>query len=443
MRHLYSFLTYLLRPVAFAVVLWRGGRERAYWAGLGERFGFGARVGAGSSANPVIWVHAVSLGEVTAAAPLIRALRARQPDLAVLLTTATPTGRARAKALFGDAVAVQFLPYDTPGSMRRFLGRVQPRLAVIMETELWPNLFHQCRRRGVPILLANARLSEKSVTRYRRLGALFRDVFSGGTMVAAQSAEDARRFIAIGASPSRTRVVGNLKFDIEIDAAVVRRGLELRGTYGASRPVWIAGSTHAGEEEAALTAHAHLRSVVPDALLLLVPRHPERFQAVADLLTRRGFRFERRSSNDAVRPDADVLLVDSVGELAMLYASADVAFVGGSLVPVGGHNLLEPAALGIPVITGPYQSNAKEVAQLLQREEAVLQVADAGELSLVLTELFTDSARRRRIGANGRRVVDMNRGSLLRLLELIEPMLAARREARDPPVNAADPRAGH
>ncbi len=426
MRYLYTFLIYLLRPIAVAAVVWRGFNDRAYWTGLPERFGFGARLFAGPSPRAAIWVHAVSLGEVTAAAPLIRALRTRHADLAVVLTTATPTGRARAKALFGDAIVVEFLPYDTPGSMRRFLKRAQPRLVIIMETELWPNLFDQCRRRGVPVVFANARLSEKSVSRYRRFGALFRDVFSGDTTVAAQSEEDARRFIAIGADPKRTHVVGNLKFDIQIDTAVIRRGLELRSTYGASRPVWIAGSTHAGEEEAALTAHGHLQSVVPDMLLLLVPRHPERFQAAADLLTRRGFRFERRSSNAAVRPDAAVLLVDSVGELAMLYASADVAFVGGSLVPVGGHNLLEPAALGIPVVTGPYQSNAKEIAQLLLREGAVLQVADAKELAGVLTELFTDSAKRGVIGARGRHVVEMNRGSLLRLLGLIEPMLMKR-----------------
>lgn len=418
-RCLYSFLIRLSSPIAFAVVLWRGLRNRRYWVGLGERFGLGAALGA----VPTIWVHAVSLGEVTAAAPLVRALRARYPEIPLVVTTATPTGRARAQALFGESVAVRFVPYDTPGSMRRFLARARPRLAIIMETELWPNLFNQCRRRGVPILLANARLSKKSVARYQRFGSLFRDVLSGNALVAAQSAEDAERFAAVGAERSRLRVVGNLKFDIVVDAAVIERGRELRSACWGPRPVWIAGSTHAGEEDMALTAHAHLRAKVPDALLLLVPRHPERFQAVADLLNRRGFRFERRSSGNPVRPETQVLLVDTVGELATLYASVDLGFVGGSLVPVGGHNLLEPAALGVPVITGPYQSNAREIAKLLLQESAAVQVADAAELAGVLEDLLTDAQKRQRIGENGLHVVAVNRGSLMRLLELIEPLL--------------------
>jgi 3-deoxy-D-manno-octulosonic-acid transferase len=419
-RYLYSALVYLFRPAAFAAVLWRGLRDRGYWAGLRERFGFGPRL----AGSPAIWLHAVSLGEVTAAATLIRALRVRYPQTPVVLTTATPTGRARACALFGVTVDVRYLPYDTPGSMRRFIDRVGPCLAIIMETELWPNLFNECRRRGIPVVLANARISPKSVARYRRFGGLFRDVFADNTLVAAQSTEDAERFIAIGADPDRTRVVGNVKFDVGVDAAVVERGLELRSRYWDARPVWIAGSTHAGEEELVLTAHAGLQADVAGALLLLVPRHPQRFQSVADLVSRRGFRFERRSSGNAVRPDSQVLLVDTVGELAALYASVDVAFVGGSLVPVGGHNLLEPAALGVPVITGPYQSSGKEIAQLLLQQGAALQVADAPQLTDVLRQLFADPARRQRVGASGRQVVAVNRGSVARLLELIAPLLS-------------------
>ena len=345
MRYLYTALIHLLRPIAL-------GLHRAGWR---ERLGLGARLTTPHS----IWVHAVSLGEMTAAAGLVRALRARHRDAGLIITTATATGRARALAFFGDSVTVRFLPYDTPGAMRRFLARTRPCLAVIMETELWPNLFHQCRRFGIPVVLANARLSDKSVRRYRRFGSLFRDVFRGETVVAAQSAEDAARFIAIGADPGRTHVVGNLKFDVPIDDAVVQRGATLRATRWAARPVWIAGSTHEGEEELVLGAHSQVQGDVPGTLLLLVPRHPERFQAVADLLNRSSFRFERHSSDNPVRPDVQVLLVDTVGELASLYAAVDVAFVGGSLVPVGGHNLLEPAALGVPVITGPSHANAR------------------------------------------------------------------------------------
>ena len=428
LRFIYTLLTYIARPIAFAVVIWRGLGNRRYWVGLGERFGWGA-----VAATRTVWVHAVSLGEVTAAAPLVRALRARYPEYPLMLTTATPTGRARAVALFGDAVTVRFLPYDTPGSMRRWLARARPRMAVILETELWPNLFHQCRRRGIPIVLANARLAAKSVARYRRCGALFREVFAGEVRVAAASAEDAERFVAIGAARDQVCVTGNLKFDVGVDAAGLDRGRAWRNQYWNERAVWIAGSTHEGEEELALTAQAQLQLKVPNALLLLVPRHPERFQAVADLLNRRGFRFERRSSENAVRSDTQVLLVDRVGELATLYAAIDVALVGGSLVPVGGHNLVEPAALGVPVITGPYQANAREIAALLIREGAAAQVSDAAELAGALTELFLDGALRRQVGAAALRVVAANRGSLKRLLGLIEPLLAESSSRRPPP----------
>lgn len=425
-RHIYSLLTYLLRPLALAVVLWRGLGNRGYWQGLGERLGLGARPGGSGTAAECLWVHAVSLGEVSAAAPLVRALRARHAGLPLLLTTATPTGRARALALFGDSVTVQFLPYDTPGSMRRFLERSRPRLAVIMETELWPNLYRQCRRRGVPIVLANARLSPKSVARYLKFGALFREVFAGDTFVAAQSTEDAERFVSIGARPARTSVVGNLKFDMAVDEGLKSEGRALRVACWDARPVWIAGSTHAGEEDLVLEAHVALLGAVPGALLVLVPRHPQRFAAVADLLNRRGLKFERRSSGKPVRPDAEVLLADTVGELMTLYAAADVAFVGGSLVPVGGHNLLEPAALGVPVITGPHQSNARQVAELLLREDALVEVADSGELARQLKALFADPARRLKLAAHAAGVVAANRGSLARLLELSESLLAGR-----------------
>jgi 3-deoxy-D-manno-octulosonic-acid transferase len=425
MRHVYSLLTYLLRPIALAIVLWRGIRNRQYWIGLGERFGFGPR-----SPSPALWVHAVSLGEVNAAAPLVRALRARHPEMPLLLSTATPTGRARAVAMFGDSVTVRFLPYDTPGSMRRFLARARPRLAIILETELWPNLYHQCRRRGIPIVLANARLSARSTVWYRRFAAVFRNVLSGETFVAAQSIEDAQRFRSIGAAPERTHVIGNLKFDVLRDPAVAARGAELRATFWNARPVWIAGSTHAGEEEIVLTAHASVQAHIGGALLLLVPRHPERFQSVADLLSRRGLRFERRSSGNVVMPDAQVLLVDTVGELHALYAAADVAFVGGSLVPVGGHNVLEPAALGVPVITGPHQFNAREVAALMMREGAAVQVSDAAGLAAQVDELLTNPERHRQMGESALRVVTLNSGSLGRLLEFIESLLAQSSVAR-------------
>ncbi len=349
MRFFYSLLIRCAAPVAFTMLLWRGLRDRSYWQGLRERFGLGPSVANG----PAIWLHAVSLGEMSAAAPLIRAIMAKHPHSPVVLTSATPAGRARAQALFAGAADIRYLPYDTPGSVRRFLTRIQPRLGVIMETELWPNLFAQCEHRGVPMLLASARLSAKSVSRYRYLRALFGGVFKGNVVVAAQSAADAERFAAIGAAAAKIHVVGNVKFDLQLDGASIEHGRDLRAQYGAARPVWIAGSTHAGEEELMLDAQGMLQAHLPRALLILVPRHKDRFAGVADLLTRRGVRFVRRSSRCAVSADTEVLLADTVGELPMLYASSDVAFVGGSLVPIGGHNLLEPAALGLPVLDRP------------------------------------------------------------------------------------------
>jgi 3-deoxy-D-manno-octulosonic-acid transferase len=275
------------------------------------------------------------------------------------------------------------------------------------------------------LILANARLSLKSVSRYRRFGSLFRGVFSATTLIAAQTSQDAEHFIAIGAQRRMTHVIGNVKFDQEVPGVAGDTGQALRSQFWGTRPTWIAGSTHAGEEEQVLTAHAALLTRVPEALLLLVPRHPDRFGGIADLLEARQFRFERRSSAKAMPTDRSVMLVDTVGELAALYASADVAFVGGSLVPIGGHNLLEPAALGVPVLTGPFNSNARDIARLLVDQGAAAQVSDAQELAAWLERLFSDASQRRRMGESGRRVVDANRGSVARLLGLIEPLLGA------------------
>ena len=413
-------------PVALAAILWRGFSDRHYWRGIGERLGFGRAL-----LVPSIWLHAVSLGEMSAAAPLARALRLRFPDMALVVTTATPAGRARAAALFEGEADIRFLPYDTPAAVRRFLARTRPRAAIIMETELWPNLLRECERSGIPVLLASARLSSRSVSRYRRFGGLFAGLFSKNLVVAAQSAEDAERFKSIGAAAERTLVVGNVKFDVGVDAGVVPAGRALRLGLAGARPVWIAGSTHAGEEEQLLDAHSALLTSTPNAVLLLVPRHRDRFAAVAELLARRGVRFARRSrmasGEEAPRlpDDTPVLLVDSVGELATLYASADVAFVGGSLAPVGGHNLLEPAALGLPVLTGPSHFNGEEIAQLLLARGAALEVRSAQELAATLQRLLAAPQLREQIGIIGKEIIAANRGSVARLLELIEPSLPA------------------
>jgi 3-deoxy-D-manno-octulosonic-acid transferase len=301
---------------------------------------------------------------------------------------------------------------------------VQPRLAVIFETELWPNLYRECGRRRVPLVLASARVSERSVGRYRRLGALFRATLSEAAVVAAQAAGDAERFRALGADPASTHVTGNIKFDFDLPPGTLERGARLREQYAPERPLWVAGSTHGGaEEHAVIEAQRRVRAAHPGALLVLAPRHPQRFAEVAGTLSKAGMRSARRSLSSATAPDCEVLLLDTLGELLDFYAAADLAFVGGSLVPAGGHNLLEPAALGVPILTGPHNSNSEEIARLLIARGAAEVVNDAAGLRARVSALLADPAARARIGEAGRASVDSNRGALDKLLALIEPLL--------------------
>lgn len=422
MRFIYVLLAYLLAPLVVGVMLWRGLHDRSYWRNFSERFGFGRPPFSGSS----LWVHAVSVGEVQAATALVRALRARYPTVPLVLTTVTPTGAERARVQFGDDVWVRYVPYDLPGSVSRFFDRVQPRMAIILETELWPNLYNECGRRRVPLVLASARISPRSATRYRRLSGLFRETLSHGIVIAAQSEADAERFRSIGANPLRTHVTGNIKFDFSLPDDIGTVGAALRVRHAPQRPVWIAGSTHAGEEEILLDVQSRLE-VEPKPLLILVPRHPQRFDEVAALLERRRLRYMRRSSGLPCDASTDVLLVDTLGELLQFYAAADVAFVAGSLVPIGGHNLLEPAALGVATLSGPHNFNAQEIADMLIEVGSVQVVRDAGEMGAALQRLLADPAERARRGALGRDAVDRNRGALARLLALIDPILNERR----------------
>lgn len=398
--------------------LWRGLRDPSYRERLGERFGFGAAL-----QGDTIWIHAVSVGEVQAAESLVKRLLARHPRYLLLLTTVTPTGAARARLLFGDSVRLRYIPFDLPGSVRRFFDRARPRLAMILETELWPNLYAECGRREVPLVLASARISPRSVRRYRRLVPLFRQALSHGILIAAQSETDAGRFRSIGANPARTHVTGNIKFDFRPPPGIEDRGAGWRQTHAPGRPIWVAGSTHEGEEELILDAHKAVRRRFADALLILVPRHPQRFEIARELLTRRGEAFTSRSSGMAIPPATSVLLGDTMGELMMFYAAADVAFVAGSLVPIGGHNLLEPASLGRPVLTGPHNFNSEAAAHLLLEAGAARTVADARQLGSVVRDLLGDAALRRSMGAAGRVVLDANRGALERLLKLVDPLL--------------------
>jgi 3-deoxy-D-manno-octulosonic-acid transferase len=325
--------------------------------------------------------------------------------------------------VFGDRVHHCYLPFDTPGAMRRFLDRVRPRLAVMLETEIWPALYRELDRRGVPLVIGSARLSPRSVDRYRRVASLIRDTLAGEVVIGAQSAADAERFRTIGAPPERVHVTGNVKLDLRIPEAAIVAGHEFRRRCAADRPVWIAGSTHEGEEEAALAAHAMACVRHPDALLVLVPRHPQRFDAVRTALQRSGARFAQRSREAVPGADLGVFLLDTVGELQTFYAAADVAFVGGTLVPVGGHNLLEPAVLGVPVLAGPHTGNAPDIARLLADSGALTTVSDAAELARQVTVLFDDPPRAAALGRRGRGAIEANRGAVDRLVGVIEPLL--------------------
>src|SRR5688572_13065392 len=418
MYYLYNVLVYLAAPFAILVQLWRGVRDTSYRERLAERFGLGPII-----PGDTIWIHAVSVGEVQAAQSLIAQLQKRHPRYRILLTTVTPTGAARARHLFGNRVHLRYVPLDLPGSVKRFFDRVQPKLAMILETELWPNLYRECGLRGVPLVLASARISPRSVGKYRRMVSLFRATLSHGIVIAAQSESDADRFQSIGATTGRTHVTGNIKFDFQPPEGIEAQGLRWREEQAPGRPIWVAGSTHEGEEAIVLDAHRRVLERFPDALLVLVPRHPQRFEHVRDLLAKRHERAAYRSSGAPIPPSVSVLLGDTMGELMTFYAAADVAFVAGSLVPIGGHNLLEPASVGRPVLTGPHNFNGEEIAQLLVDAGAAVVVRDTGELAHAVKGLLGDASLRAVMGAAGRAVLDANRGALDRLLTLVDPLL--------------------
>jgi 3-deoxy-D-manno-octulosonic-acid transferase len=415
MRFFYTLLAYLLAPV-FCVVLWF--RNPVYRRNFGQRFGKGE-----ATSEPSIWVHAVSAGEVQAAAVLVRTLYDRYPGVPLVVTTLTPAGDERARTLLGDRANIRYMPLDLPGSVKRFFDLVKPRIAVIFETELWPNLYHECGRRRIPLVLASARLSPRAMDRYHRFISLFRQVLANRIVIAAQGEGDAERFRSLGADPDQTHVTGNIKFDFAVPADITTKGAALRAHYAADRLVWVAGSTHEGEEAQILEAHREVRKAHPGSLLVMVPRRPQRFAEVGAWLEKQNVRFIRRSQPSARTPDLEMVLVDTLGELLDFYAMGDVAFVGGTLVRVGGHNLLEPAALGLPVLAGPNNFNAADIAKILVDRGAVQIVTDAKDLAAHVSALLANPAERSRIGAIGRECVEDNRGALDKLLRLIDPLM--------------------
>ncbi|MDJ0701371.1 MAG: lipid IV(A) 3-deoxy-D-manno-octulosonic acid transferase [Woeseiaceae bacterium] len=418
MQFIYNLLTWILLLPFSAYWVFRGVVNRSYWDNLSQRFGFGF-----PKIERCVWLHAVSVGEVQAAVPLIRNLMQQFPERDILVTTVTPTGAARVRALFGDTVKHCYIPFEIPTAVRNFYRSVNPEIALIMETEIWPNLYRGSGIRGIPLILVSARISPRSVPGYRRLLPLFRETLSHGIIIAAQSRADADRFLSLGANAERTRVTGNIKFDIELEDDLAERGAELRAGLLGDRPVWIAASTHNGEEKLVLNAHRKLLETHEDLLLLLVPRHPERFLQVRELVEKSDLTVVARTDNRPCEAGTQVFLGDTMGELPLFYAASDIAFVAGSLIPIGGHNLLEPAALSKPIISGPHVFNGQEIADMFVDQDACRIVRDWSELADAVEQFLDDTGRADAMGRNGFRLVEQNRGSMHRLLVLLEPLL--------------------
>lgn len=410
-------------PVLLARLFVRSRRTPAQAKRWRERLGYYQH--APSALRP-IWIHAVSVGETMAAVPLVRALQEQLGGVDVLLTTSTLTGADTVVRMLGATVQHAYFPYDLPQVLERFLTHFQPRMLVVMETELWPNTFTACRRRALPIVLANARLSARSMAGYRRFATLSRDTVRSIDHIAAQTNEDAARFIALGADAHRIAVIGSLKFDLDLPASVHEQAAAVRRDLGINRPLLIAASTREGEEELVLDAFLEIERQLPQSLLLLVPRHPQRFDQVAQLCASRGLRCRRRSQSSVCTPEDQIYLLDSMGELPRHYAAADVAFVGGSLLPFGGHNVLEPAALGTPVLVGPHTFNFAEIVRLLHEAGGLLVVDDAQQLASAAVNWLRDSNERDRVGALACDIVHRHRGATHRTVGVIGDLLAGR-----------------
>lgn len=419
MRRFYSLLLYLLLPYVFFHLLWRGRKQPGYLQHVGERFGFYGK----KPKRPLIWLHTVSVGETRAAAPLVNALLERYPDHRILLTHMTPTGRETGESLYGERVLRCYLPYDFPWAVRRFLRHYRPAIGLLMETEIWFNLIAECRAAKVPLLLVNARLSEKSRKKFAKVPGLTREALRNLAGIAAQTADDAARLRDLGAPA--VEIIGNLKFDIAPPERLVARGKALRLDFGVDRPVFLAASTREGEEILFLDALPHFAT--PGLLIVIVPRHPQRFDEVAQLMETRGIRYQRRSENRPIGPETQVVLGDSMGELFAHYTACDLAYIGGSLLPLGGQNLIEAAAAGTPVLIGPHTFNFTEASELAVQAGAALRVADTTELAATANRLLADPAALGAMAQAGLDFSQRHRGATARLMALIEPHLARKK----------------
>ncbi|MDX1490916.1 MAG: lipid IV(A) 3-deoxy-D-manno-octulosonic acid transferase [Pseudohongiellaceae bacterium] len=415
-RTAYNILFTLVLPIIVLRLLWRSIKAPAYARRWAERFGI---LAARKEHEGCIWIHAVSMGESIAAAPLVKKLRAEKPNLPVVVTTMTPTGSAQVKAMFADDVAHVYAPYDHPWFVKRFLRAFKPQILVIMETELWPNIIHYTKMSGAKVLVANARLSEKSARGYEKFPRLGQPMLQQLDCIAVQASNDAQRFSRLGVQEDKLSITGSIKFEIDIDTQVSEKAQQLKALIEDVRPVLVAASTREGEEEKVLSAFKKCLAEIPDLLLILVPRHPERFSEVAKLCAARGLTMTRRTQGKQVDALCNVFLGDSMGEMLSYLSIADIAFVGGSLVDTGCHNVLEPAALGLPVLVGPSQFNFQTICEQLQEVGALVTVSDENVLAKEIVDIFSDSTRRKAMGEAGKKLIAENRGALQRTFDIV------------------------
>ena len=419
---IYNAILYSLLPFVLLRLLWRSMKAPKYRQRLKERFAFFDQSNLDIFSQQPIWIHAVSVGEVIAIAPIVRKLQDLHPTIPVIITTTTPTGSERVKNLFDDDVFHVYFPYDLPFVVQRFIKKTNPCVLVMVETEIWPNLLSICKQQGIVTILANARLSEKSAKGYARLGQFGRDIFSKIGIVGAQDELAAQRFIQCGAKKDQVHITGSIKYDIHLPASLSEQAQVLRLSWGLDRPVWVGASTHEQEEEILLNIHQTLKTECPNVLLVLIPRHPERFDRVARLIEKKKLKYQRRSKGLA-QPEDEVYLADSMGEVPLFLSAADVAFVGGSLIERGGHNILEPAALGIPVLFGQHMFNFQAISQLILEKKAGKQVKNQQELTETVKYWLSNANIRAEIGENARKVVSDNAGAFDKLYLLIEQTL--------------------
>ena len=420
MRIIYTIVYYLIMPFVLIRLLYRSRHTKEYRKRWSERFGYITA----DKQHDYIWIHAVSVGETIAAIPLIKLLiQQYHPRYRFLVTTTTPTGSALVIKNLGEQVMHVYAPFDVPSVVARFLRRTHIKLCIIMETEMWPNLLFACKKQHIPILLANGRLSERSCLRYQFISNLTKRMLETYHTVAAQGVLDGERFLQLGLDPKKLIISGNIKFDIQIPDELIQQGKKIREDIGPERRVFIAASTHDGEETIILNALKKIREDIPNLFLILAPRHPDRFQKIAELCKQFQLQVATRSQSTPIQSDTDVLLVDTIGELQMIYAAADIAFVGGSLAPIGGHNLIEPAALGLPILTGPNLHNFTEISALLQNAGAAQIVTDSNSIADAVIALCSAKELREKIGKCAQETIEANRGALQKHVECVERCL--------------------